>query len=98
MLLEILQIGQPHIRVKRVGAGLQNVEAALGTLGRDHRLEVRIEQRPTEILQFFDKRLVSRELVERSMASGLKGRALQLVESEIRQELLRGGVIVIAPV
>src|SRR5579863_2231395 len=98
MLPEILQIGEPHVDVEIVGAGLQNVEVASRAFGGDHRLKIRVEQRWTKLLQFFDKGLVGRELAECCMAPGLKGRALKLIESEIGQELLRGRIVVVAAI
>ena len=93
VLGEILEIGQCDVRIEVVCAGLQDVEPAARILGRDRRLEVRIEKRRAQLGDFFFKGgrgVTGRAMCERRQA----GRA-QLIKGEIRQKLLRGGVVVI---
>ena len=85
--MEVLQVTHRHAFIEVITAGGERVFTILRVLHGEGGLIVRIENRLAQFLQFLQKFCLRAQ--SRAILQSLKGRCLQLLRREFRQEFLR---------
>ena len=104
-IVKVLQVRHADPRIEVVGAGLQDVERPLRALGRDRRLEIRVEQRRPQRFQFAVQIGLVADgagaigIAAKASAGERRGcRRLQILERKLGQKFLRGHLVVVAAI